>query len=292
MLLAIAGATCLLAPATASAAGSSIVTNPVKVRDYRLQLIVSDAASDSAQVVFTRTSGKALQMHTYAFTQGVSANSKKVTADLGRYGQIKMKLSKLGKAKKGIVPKGCKGSAGTSRTGTLSGTFKLVADTSYFKTVSLKKLKVTVAKGGSLDCSNAGDGGSGDGDGTTGLSLNVMKADGAGAGLQSFTALKAGGTVSQQALVMEDDTATAPASVMHMISAPATDAAFSAAGDLSTASVTGVSPFLSGSGQFTSDGAYGGIAAGTLGGTLVAKFDSIGDRPIGGPDQTAMLRQS
>lgn len=285
----------LAAPAAASAAGTSIVTAPVKVRDYQLQLLISDSATDSAQIMFTRSSGKALQLHSYSFSQGVAATVKgnlasgKVTAALGKYGAIKLKLSKVGKGKKGVVPKGCTGTPGTTRTGTLSGTFKLVADTTYFKTVSLKKLKATLMKGGSLDCSGAGDGGTGVGDSTSGLTLNVMKT---GAGLQSFTALKLNGAISQQAMVMEDDTATAPASIMHMISAPATDAAFSAAGDLSSAGVAGVAPFFSGAGQFSSDGAYGGMAAGTLGGTLVAKFDSIGDQPIGGPDQTAMLRQS
>jgi len=55
----------------------------------------------------------------------------------------------------------------------------------------------------------------------------------------------------------------------------------------SAATVPGLAPFFTGQGDFTGE-SVGTMAIGTLGGSLVAKFDSIGDAPLAGD---AMLMQ-
>jgi hypothetical protein len=108
-----------------------------------------------------------------------------------------------------------------------------------------------------------------------------------------FSVVKdASGAITQQATRMDDATRTSPASVMHLISAPGTGSAFSAAGDLGSAAGTGVSPFFSGAFDFASDSPMGSIATGTLTGDLTARFDSIGAQPIaaGSPDAVLMKR--
>src|SRR4029079_2158433 len=101
--------------------------------------------------------------------------------------------------RKGIVPKGCTGTAGKTRTGTLKGTFKLAADTTYFNTVSASKLKGMVLRAGSLDCT----GGSG-GTPKAPTTLMATKQDG-GASLMFYATKAADGSVDQQAMRMEDD---------------------------------------------------------------------------------------
>ena len=155
-LAALCAAGLLAAPAVASAAGSTVIAGPLKVKDYEMTVTATDGATDSLGVMFNRTAGKASQMHTYSFSQGVTvkatAKSASIKGSLGRFGKVDLKLRGVGAAKQGVVPKGCTGTAGKSRAGTLRGSFKLVADSTYFKTVSAKSLKGQLVKGGKLTC--------------------------------------------------------------------------------------------------------------------------------------------
>jgi hypothetical protein len=87
---------------------------------------------------------------------------------------------------------------------------------------------------------------------------------------------------------MDDEAATAPATITHLISAPGGAAAFSPAGDLTAATGTGVSPFFSGAFSFAGE-AMGTMSMGTLSGDLAARFDSIGTQAIAASSPDAML---
>jgi hypothetical protein len=288
-LVAVCAAGLLAAPAAASAAGSTVIAGPVKVKDYAMTVTASDGASDTLGVMFHRAAGKATQMHSYSFSQGVKVKAKgrsaSIKADLGRYGKINLKLAGAGAARKGVVPKGCTGNPGKARAGTFRGSFKLVADSTYFKTVKAKSLKGQIAKGGALKCDGGGDGSGGGGPAkaSTTLSVNLQQSG----GMLMFSAHKAaGGAVTQQAMRMDEAAATAPASIMHMISAPGGASAFAPSPDLASATGSAVSPFFKGAFSFASDMAMGSSAMGKLSGDLVAAFDSIGAQPIaaGAPD--------
>jgi hypothetical protein len=286
----------LAVPAGALAATpTTIVAGPLKVKDYSMTVTASDGgSSDSVSVMFNRTSGKAFQMHFYTFSKGVKVTSKsnlaaaRIKGSLGKYGKIDVKLVNAGALKRGSVPKGCTGTASKMRAGTLKGTYKLIADSTYFKTIKTGKLKAQLFKGGTLKCTptNGGNGGSGGTSGTTTLSSTIQGPDGS----LTFSAYRdASGAVGQSAMRIDDAAKSAPASVMHMISAPGPGSAFSAAADLSAASGTGVSPFLSGAFSFASETALGTMSMGTLSGTLAAKFDSIGTQQIASGARDAML---
>jgi hypothetical protein len=284
-LAALCAAGLLAAPAAANAAGSTVIAGPLKVKDYTMTVTATDGASDSLGVMFNRTAGKANQLHSYSFSQGVTvkatAKSASIKGNLGRFGKVNLKLAGAGAAKKGVVPKGCTGTAGKSRAGTLRGSFKLVADSTYFKTVSAKSLKGQIVKGGSLKCD--GSTGGPETKAPTTLSATLQQPE----GMLMFSALKAAdGAVTQQAMRMDEAGATAPASIMHMISAPGGAAAFAPSADLSSATGSAVSPFFTGAFSFASDMAMGTSAMGKLSGDLVAAFDSIGAQPIaaGAPD--------
>jgi hypothetical protein len=276
----LAGATALAAliaaPAVAQA-DTTVTAGPLKVRDYQMTILGTDGAQDGLTVLFNRTSGKSTQMHMYSFDQGVSVTPTSIKASLGRYGTIALSL-RGAKATKGVVPAGCTGSAGTSRAGTMTGNLRFVADSGYFRTISAKSLKGATSTGGKIDCRPANGQSGGGVAGAGGPTLMVSA--GEGEAMAMFTA----SSDSQTAMRSEDPAATAPATIMHMISAPGSGLAVAA--DNASATVKGITPFIAGSGTFSGDPFPGG-ATGTLGGDVVAHFDSIGDVAFGG-DATLM----
>ncbi len=109
------------------------------------------------------------------------------------------------------------------------------------------------------------------------------------AGMLMFSAAKdAGGAVTQQAMRMDDEAATAPATVMHIISAPGGASAFSPGADLTSATGSAVTPFFSGAFTFAGEN-LGTMGMGTLAGDLAAKFGSIGTQAIAAGSPDAML---
>ncbi len=251
----------VLAIPAAAQADTTLMAGPLKVRDYRMTIVGNDGARDSLTVMFHRAAGRASQMHTYAFTQGVKVTPTSIAGSLGRYGAVRLKLAGA-RAGKAAVPAGCTGSPGTTKRGTMTGSFKLVADTTYFRTVTARKLAGSASSGGELTCS-ANEGGAAAG----GPMLMLNRQD--GGAMTMLMARKDGQTVMRT----EDPAATAPAAIAHMITAEG--AALQHAGDFSSATVTGLSPFLTGSGAFAGQ-SYGTGAFGTLSGDLTARFDSVG----------------
>ncbi len=290
--LAVGGA--LLIPAAASA-DAIVSAGPVKVRDYQMTVSAVDGKADSLSVMFHRKDGKASQMHFYSFSTGVSVKvagnlgSATVKGSLGRFGAVDLKLTGAGALKRFGVPSGCTGKGSKGRAGTLAGSFKLVADSTYFKTISKKSLKGQVLNAGSITCDGTGGGGTG-GSGSAGsLTLSAF-VDGGAAGMISASATKsARGEVTQQVMRMDAAAATAPTSIMHWISAPAPASTFTAAADLGSATLVGASRFITGRATFASEGGSETTASGTLTGDLVARFDSIGPITIAAGETVATL---
>jgi hypothetical protein len=286
-LLAAAAATTLLAaPAGASAAGSTVVAGPLKAKGYDITLTASDnGAADSFGVTAIKTAGHSTQMHSWSFASGVAVSIKggkaTIKGSLGRYGAINA-IVKAGRAGKSVVPKGCTGTAGSARTGKLTGSTKLVLDSTFFKTIKPKALKAQIVAGGNLQC-----GAGGRPQGGKGLML-THSAEGADGQLM-LTLTKTGDQVTQMAMRTDTAAATAPASVFHMISATTGAAGLDAASDLTSAKAAAAGPFFSGALSFAGE-ATGTMATGTLSGSFTAKFDSIpAFTPAAGAD--AMLMQ-
>jgi hypothetical protein len=260
-----------LALPTAASADTSLIGGPVKVRDYQMTVIGSDGAQDSLTVMLSRTSGGDSQQHVWSFSSGVTVTPTSIKGSLGRFGSVKLTLAGA-RAAKGTVPKGCTGTTGTTRSGTLRGSFKLVADTTYFHAITAKQLEGTTSSGGTLRCDTASAPGT-SGAPSSEPTLSVSRTD--GGAMFSFTATP----TLQSVLQMDDPAATAPAQVMHTISASGTGLKVSGG----SATVPGLAPFIDGSGAFAASGeGSGGFAGGVLSGSLSARFDSIGPVAVAG----------
>jgi hypothetical protein len=265
----------LALPVSAQAAGT-LSAGPVKVRDYEMTVVGSDGgARDSFTVMFRRTSGKSTQQHMYTFASGVKVTATSMRGSLGRYGSVNLKLRNARKTKSS-VPAGCTGRAGSARSGTFTGSFRLVADTTYFRTVTARKLPGMAMRSGNLRCGDSGGGGNGGGGGDAAGEPMLTHTKTDGAAMFTFTARRSGQTVMQ----MEDRATTAPAQIMHMISGSGNGLVVGGGG--LTATSKAISPFLSGTGDFTGEGGAGTVVTGTLAGDLRARFDSIGAIGIAG----------
>lgn len=288
-LAAVAAVGLLAAPASALADGT-LVAGPIKAKGYTINLTATDAgAGDSLSVVATKQAGSSQQMHMWSF-KGVAVSIKGTKAtlkgNLGAFGALNGKVA-TGAAAKGVVPKGCTGSAGSASKGRLTGKTKLVLDSSFFRTLAPKSIPAQILKGGKLDCSGGAAGGGGAGSGAKGTML-TSSFEGTG-GQVMVSLIKEGGKVTQQ--VMRSDAASgALTSGLHMITAQTGAAGLDVAGDLSSASAKAASPFLSGALSFAGEG-QGTMATGTVSGDFAAKFDSIGTQAIpAGTDAMVMQR--
>ena len=288
-LLVAAAATALLAaPAGASAAGSTVTAGPLKAKGYDITLYAMDnGASDNLSINAVKTAGPSTQMHSWSFTSGVSVAIKggkaTIKGSLGRYGAINATV-KAGGAAKGAVPKGCAGSAGSARKGTLTGATRLALDTTFFKTLKPKALKAQILTGSTLDCA----GGAKQQPSGKGLMLTHSAETAEGSMMLAVT--KDGGKVTEMAMRTDTASATAPASVFHMITATTGASALEAAGDLSSAKATAAGPFFSGTLTFAGEPS-GTMASGTLAGGFTAKFDAIGAFTPAAGAEAMLMRQ-
>jgi hypothetical protein len=283
----------LALPGVAAAASKSVYAGPLNVKGYTMNVFATDGgASDSLTFMLSKTAGKSTQTHNYAFATGVKVVVKGAKAtikgSLGRYGSVKLNLNAARKTR-GIVPKGCTGKVGASRSGTAAGKLKLVADSTYFRTISAKRLAASIPGTANIKCQGSGDGGTG-GNPSSGLTLSSFPDMPGGDVILSIS--KSGGSVLEMVSRMDAPEAIAPASsVSHMILARTGAAGLTAAADLTSASATAAGPFLTGSLQFTGE-PMAGMSMGTLAGDFTAKFDSIGKLQLaaGGPDGTLLQR--
>lgn len=259
-------------PVSASAA-TTVVAGPLKVKGYNMTLIGADAKKDTLTVMFSKAKGKASQQHMYQFGTKVKVTKTSISAKLGRFGSVNLRLTNARNASgKSKLPKGCTGTVGKTKTGKFRGSLKFVADRTFFRTVKAKTLNGVVSSSGKLDCSGSGSGkakgdGSGDGLGVGGPSLTLTKAEEDGTFMFRAT------PSDQMAIQTEMGKKAAPAtSISHMITGVGPSLLIAGVG----ATVPSVAPFVTGKGTFTAAGpAVGTIVTGPLSGNLVAKFDSV-----------------
>jgi hypothetical protein len=280
-----AAATALLAmPAAALADGGSVIAGPIKAKGYSISLTATDA-SDSVGVTAIRTAGGSQQMHSWSFT-GVKVSIKGAKAtikgSLGRFGKLNAKVATSGRAK-GRVPAGCTGTAGSARKGRLTGKSKLVLDSTFFKKVKLKSVKAQIVKSGKLDCSAGGGTNQAKG-------LMLMSSLDGPAGRLMVTVTKSAGSVTQQVMRTDAPAATAPATVLHLISARTGASGLAAAADLSSASAPAAGPFLGGTLSFAGQ-PMGTMAPGAISGDFTAKFDSIGAQALPAGTDGMLMQQ-
>jgi hypothetical protein len=274
MFSAALAATALLGAPAAALADATVVAGPLKAKGYSITLTATDGkSSDGFGVVAVKSAGGSQQLHSWTFS-GVSVTVKggsaSIKGKLGRFGKVDARLRAGGKVK-GIVPAGCKGSAGSARKGTLTGKTKLVLDSTFFRTIAPKALKAQILQAGKLDCTGGKD------PSTPSGGLMLMSTADREDGQLMVNLSRAGGKVTQT--VMRTDAPSAPASVLHMISARTGAAGLEAAGDLSTATARAAGPFLSGTLSFAGEG-MGTMATGAATGDFTAKFDSIGAQSL------------
>lgn len=279
-----AAAILFAAPATAAAKGT-IAGGPIKVKGgYTGTLIaVDNGRQDSVMIMLSKASKKSMQTHNYSFSTGMTVTSTSIKGSLGKYGKLNLRLSGA-KTTTGKLPKGCTGTVGKTRVGTLTGTFQLKADTNYFKTIKATKLTGAASGSGTkLNCSGAGSNDEGDasGDGNATSGPMLMLSGQTPQGPLFFQATPS----HQTASVTEDAQKTAPASISHAVTAVGTGLIVQPAG----AQVPALGTVFGGSGTFTATGGStaGPFVPGVVTGNLVAKFDSIGQAAIAG-DATLM----
>ncbi len=309
-------ATWIAAPSASAAPKTtttfSLSTVPIAVQDYTMSLFVNEtegAATLSLTVIFSRTAGTKrhpVQTHSYSFTLpasefGVNDKLTDVSVDTGssmaKQGAITMTLKHLGDKQTSTTP--CVTTV--SRTGTLSGLFKLVADTTYFHTVKKQELPASLTEstakngcggGSSSQCSA----------GTTLVASNTRR----GMFLNASRTPSENGppTVSEVVSYVQGGTGTMPATVSHSIQVSgATKKALVPSTDLTTASLNGSpgKPFLTGGVAYTGHPPTAGACSkdlntststGTVSGKLVAHFDSVGNQGFtGGKKVLATLTQ-
>jgi hypothetical protein len=288
---ALAAAGLLALPGVAGAAGGKqVYAGPLKVKGYQMNVMAADGAGgDSVMFLFSKFAGKSTQTHTYSFQKGVSVVVKgskaTIKGSLGAYGSVNLKLNAT-KRVGGVVPKGCTGKVGASKSGIAAGKLRLVVDKTYFRTVSAKRLKATIPGSANIKCDGEGGGGTG-GKPAHGVSLfKSLAGDGGGRNVMLNASKGSSGTF-EMASVMEQ---SPQVMVSHTITASAPASALTAADDLSSATLTAAGPFLSGTGRFAGE-LMGGMSMGALTGDFAAKFDSIGRVVLVDDEENAMLRK-
>jgi hypothetical protein len=285
MAAGLAAVAALAVPTAAQAAGT-LVAGPVKAKGYAVTITATDGSSDTMSVNAVKRSGGSLQMHSWSFSTGVKVTIKGAKAtlkgSLGRYGKIDARVS-AGRKAAGTVPAGCTGKPGSARKGKLTGRTKLVLDTTFFKTLAPKSMPAQLLKAGTLDCSGGGgktpEGG-----------LTLMSSADDAAGQLMVNVAKVGEKVTQTVMRMDAAAATAPASVMHMITASTGASGLNAASDLSQASAPAAGPFLTGQLAFAGE-PMGTMAMGTMTGDFAAKFDSIGTQRLPEDNDAMLMRR-
>ena len=274
--IALTAVAALAVVAPARAAGSyRLHAGPVAVRGYAMTIDASTFQRHaSLDVVFARRTADTAQTHTYSFTRGVrltaprGLRSGRLRAGLGALGRIDLRFRRSGAVHLTKQLPTCAGPKPRRRRGRLTGTFRLVADSTFFGTVRAQRLAgalIRVPSGvrctGAIPFENppgtltldAGD---------QRAALEVQQLP-AGRSLQTLTV-----------------TTAAPA-VVHTLTA--TGPAGSFTGDRDAATVTGAAPAFTGSLTYAATSHVFGPVPGSEGSTsgdLTGSFDSIGPQRV------------
>jgi hypothetical protein len=147
-------AAALLAAVTAAPAraadGYRLHAGPLTVRGYAMTLDVSTfQRAASLDVTFARRTANVTQMHDYTFTRHVRLTAPRglatgrLHADLGALGTVDLRFRRSGAIHRTQQLHDCRGPKPRRRRGHLTGTFRLVADSTFFGTVRAQRLAAT-----------------------------------------------------------------------------------------------------------------------------------------------------
>lgn len=148
------------APAQAATLSSySLHAGPLPVHGYAMTV---DASQGSLEVTFTRTAPGMSQTHQYSFrhaqvTAPTDMRRGRLTADLGAFGSIDLRFRPSGAIHKLKLGPGCIGTEpDRHRVGRVTGTFRLVADTTFFGTVTASRIPAGLTRAGDSICRSTG----------------------------------------------------------------------------------------------------------------------------------------
>ncbi|MDQ6834794.1 MAG: PKD domain-containing protein [Actinomycetota bacterium] len=269
------GVTIVSGPAT------SINFGPQKVKGYTLT-----GAAQTGKFKFLSISLiKGGQTHSYTFSKNFSVHLNKtlsagsISAKLGKYGKLALKFVATGKRQSSGPGKECTGKKSYTRKGRISkSSGKLTLDHSFFGKVKIRHVKASALKQGKVKCKISNSGGSGGGS-TMATSLS----GGTSNAFYVFTRGKhrALGSISVLSSLSNP-------LVYHSLTLSAPLSSFTASSDAKSATVKSFGSKLTGTGTYQGSSYFAGGSSGNLGGNLLAHFDSIGSRKIGGSASLTM----
>jgi hypothetical protein len=248
---------------------------PVSVRGYAMTLDVATfKRTATLDVTFTRKTADATQSHDYAFIRRVRLTAPRglrtgrLRADLGALGRVDLRFRRTGAIHRTKQLPSCAGPKPRRRLGRLSGTFRLVADSTFFGTVRAHRLRGALTRvpsgvrcTGAIPFENP--------PGTLTLDAGDQRA--------ALEVEQVAGGRSLQTLTV---TTSRPA-VTHTLVALGPAGSFSGTRDAAT--VTGAAPAFTGSLGYTATShVFGPVPSteGTTSGDLTGEFDSIGARRV------------
>jgi hypothetical protein len=266
----------LTSAAPAHAADSfRLHAGPVSIRGYAMTL---DAATfkrtASLDVTFTRKGAETTQSHVYSFIRHVrltaprGLRSGRLRADLGALGRVDLRFRRTGAIHRTRQLPTCAGPKPRRRLGRVTGTFRLVADTTFFGTVRAHRLRGALTRvpsgvhcTGAIPFENP--------PGTLTLDAGDQRA--------ALEVQQVAGGRSLQTLTVTTDN---PA-VTHTLVALGPAGTFTGSQDAAT--VTGAAPAFTGSLRYAATShVFGPVPSteGTTTGDLTGNFDSIGPQPV------------
>jgi hypothetical protein len=274
LILAVALAALPAAPARA-ADSFRLHAGPVSVRGYAMTL---DAATfkrtASLDVTFTRKGADTTQSHAYSFTRRVrltaprGLRSGRLRADLGAFGRVDLRFRRTGAIHRTKQLPTCAGPKPRRRLGRLTGSFRLVADTTFFGTVRAHRLRGALTRvpsgvhcTGAIPFENP--------PGTLTLDAGDQRA--------ALVVQQVAGGRSLQTLTVT----TSDPAVTHTLVALGPAGSFT--GSQHAATVTGAAPAFTGSLAYKATSHVSGpgpSTEGTTSGDLTGNFDSIGPQPV------------
>jgi PKD repeat protein len=259
-------------------AQTSVSLAPVKVKGYTMTISASSGSAGSLSIFLSRGP----QSHSYSFgTHSFSLQIVKslgtgaLTANLGKYGHLKLRFTATGGPRASGPGKGCTGPKSHTRTlRVVSSSGALVLDSSFFRKVHIGHVKAFASQTAKIKCKVSTNPGSIHPGSSQFRSLTLS----AGKLSAQFTP----GAHAVAALVTV--TSSSSPVVEHTLALKGPTGNLSIQADASKASVKSFGPLLTGSGAYTASQFFSNGSSGALTGTLVAHFDSIGAQKLQGTE--------
>jgi hypothetical protein len=137
----------------------SLHAGPLPVHGYAMTI---DASLGILNITFTRTVPGTSQSHVYSFNHVQVSGTRdmrrgRLRADLGRFGSLDLRFRPSGAIHKRKFAPNCFGpEPDRHRIGRVTGSFRLVADTTFFGTVTASRLHADLTRAGMSICSATG----------------------------------------------------------------------------------------------------------------------------------------